>query len=113
MKRLLPILCLLSACSAPVPTAISDTMEMDSGLVLASVVVDGWRIEETSRPHLCHHHRRHSVTAPTGESMVVVVAPSELDGKPAAVGLRSRGWDDRMMPANVHAKLKAFIDSEP
>lgn len=108
MIRLLPILCLLSACSAPMPTAISDTMEMDSGLVLESVEVEGWQVVESCRPHLCHLHRRLAITAPSGESMVLVVAPDEATGKPAAVGMRSRGWDDRMMPGAVRERVRAF-----
>lgn len=110
MKRLLPIALMLSACtSAPMPTAISDTMEMDSGLPLSSAVVEGWTFEESCRPHLCHLHKRLTITAPDGESMVVLVAPNESTGKPAAVGLRSRGWDDRRMPAAVAGRASAWV----
>lgn len=101
---------MLSACtSAPVPKAISDSMDADSGLVLSSSKVEGWRIDETCRPHLCHLHKRLAITAPDGESMVVVVAPDEATGKPVAVGMRSRQWDDSSTPHSVATRIKRFI----
>jgi hypothetical protein len=108
MKRLLPILLMLSACSATVPKAVSDAMEMDSGLPLSSVVVEGWTVEESCRPHLCHLHKRLAITAPDGESLIVVVAPDESTGKAVAVGMRAKGWDDRMMPGAVREMVEAF-----
>lgn len=84
-------------------------MEADSGLVLATDAIEEWTVEESCRPHLCHLHRRLTVTAPSGETMVVVVAPDEGDGKPAAVGLRSKGWDDALMPLAVASKVAGWI----
>lgn len=110
MRPLLPVLCLLSACtSAPVPRAIADSTDADSGLVLSSSVVEGWQVVETCRPHLCHLHRRLAITAPDRESMVVLIAPDESNGKPAAVAFRSFGWDDCRMPTAVADNVSAWV----
>lgn len=108
MKRLLPILLMLSACSAPVPRAISDSHEADTGLVLESVEVDGWTVVESCRPHLCHVHKRLTVTAPSGETLVLVVAPDESTGEPAAIAFRTSGWDERM-PHAVENKVFGML----
>lgn len=108
MKRLLPILLTLSACSAPVPKAISDSHEADTGLVLEAVEIDGWTVVESCRPHLCHMHKRLMVTAPSGESLVLVVAPDESTGEPTAIAFHTNGWGERMPPA-VEKKMLGML----
>lgn len=110
MRSSLLVVLMLSACtSAPTPSTISDTMDADSGLVLSSSEVDGWQEVASCRPHLCHLHRMLTITAPDGESLIVLVAPSEADGKAGAVGMRSRGWDDGRMPRAVRERVGAFV----
>ncbi|MBY0429934.1 MAG: hypothetical protein K2Q10_01950, partial [Rhodospirillales bacterium] len=92
--------------------ALLDTHEMDTGLPLSTETIEGWRIAEACRPHLCHLHRRLTITAPDGAAMVVVVAPSEVDGKPVAIGMRSHGWDDSNVPATVRGRIAEFVRGE-
>ncbi|NFV78991.1 hypothetical protein [Magnetospirillum aberrantis] len=88
--------------------ALLDAHEMDTGLPLSTETIEGWRIEEVCRPHLCHLHKRLTVTAPDGAAMVLVFAPSEVDGKPAVVGMRGRGWDDGKVPQAVRGRIAEF-----
>lgn len=88
--------------------ALLDAHDTDTGLTLSTVTVDGWRLDEGCRQHLCHLHKRLTITAPDGAAMVLVVAPSEVDGKPVVVGMRSHGWDDGRVPATVRGRIAEF-----
>lgn len=88
--------------------ALLDAHEADTGLTLSTVTVDGWRLDEACRPHLCHLHKRLTITAPGGAAMVLVVAPSEVDGKPVVMGMRSHGWDDGKVPQAVGGRIAEF-----